>query len=108
MIDESIKVCKWKKSDISRRITVLQGVIYRCLIVYDLISTVLSIISKDNSFQIVVRSYWQSYNYCNVISKNRFPCLKNSWIFEVQISKMGWGQGNTKLSTRLSLFTKVP
>lgn len=50
MIEESIKVCSWeKKSDISRRITVLQGVfIYPGTIdVYDLISTDLSIISKD-------------------------------------------------------------
>lgn len=50
MIEESIKVCSWKKiSDISRRITGLQGVyIYPGTIdVYDLIFTGLSIISKD-------------------------------------------------------------
>lgn len=50
MIEESIKVCSWKKiSDNSRRITVLQDVyIYPGTIdVYDLISTGLSIISKD-------------------------------------------------------------
>lgn len=50
MIEESIKVCSWKKiSDISRRITVLQDFyIYPGTIdVYDLISTGLSIINKD-------------------------------------------------------------
>lgn len=50
MIEESIKVCSWKKiSDISRRITVLQDVyIYPGTIdVYDIISTSLSFISKD-------------------------------------------------------------
>lgn len=50
MIEESIKVCSWKNiSNISRRITVLQGVyIYPGTIdVYDLISTSLSFISKD-------------------------------------------------------------
>lgn len=49
MIEESIKVCSWKKSDVSRRITVLQDVyIYPGTIdVYDLISTSLSFISKD-------------------------------------------------------------
>lgn len=50
MIEESIKVCSWKKiSDILRRITVLQDVyIYPGTIdVYDLISIGLSIISKD-------------------------------------------------------------
>lgn len=50
MIEKFIKVWSWeKKSDISRRITVLQGVfIYPSTIdVYDLISTSLSFISKD-------------------------------------------------------------